>query len=623
MKKRIFTLAPLSLAVLLAGCSIAPTPMSQQELDTRMREDRLNMFAAAPQKIEALTLQQAIDMAMEKNFELRQKMMEEVIAGRQLDLAHYDMLPELVAAAGYTSRSNQALSRSVDSNGNPSNTFSTSQDRDITTGSLSTTWNVLDFGVSYYQAQQNADQTLIAEQRRRKIVHNLTQQVRTMYWNAVGAQYLSERVDPLLNDAQEALAKAEKVGAEQLMNPLASLRYRKDLLEIIRQLEGLKTELDRARPELAALMGLPPGTALNLAVPETFTLRQPELRYTLAEMEELALTNRPELLEANYQRRITALDTRKAMVRLLPGIEISAGHHYDSNSFLENSDWTQGGLRISWNLFNLLRGRDDIDLAEAREELADAQRMALNMAVMSQVHVAWLDYQSLVKEYDRAKQLADIGTEIHTRMKDRRSGNVQSRMEEIKSATSALTEELRMFRSYAGLQEAYGRVHATLGLDNPDAELSGFVVPQAQPVIPLEPAVAQPAAQEVVVDDPGRAQAEAVAKELSDMVDGWAEAWRTKDVPGYLSYYSADYPGAGNRNHRRWQEARTRRLEAPSFIKLSIGNKEIQTRDADTAMVTFDQDYKSNLYNDKVRKTLRMKRIDGDWKIVAEWAQGR
>ena len=67
MKKSIFTLAPLSLAVILAGCSIAPQPMDVQERDTRMVEDRIRMFANKPDSIEKLTLEKAIDMAINNN----------------------------------------------------------------------------------------------------------------------------------------------------------------------------------------------------------------------------------------------------------------------------------------------------------------------------------------------------------------------------------------------------------------------------------------------------------------------------------------------------------------------------------------------------------------------------
>ncbi len=632
MNKKIFKLAPLSVAIVLAGCSVAPKPLSTAELNDLMRNDRATMFADKPTQVINLTLDEAIDMAMTNNFELRQKMMEEAIANQQLDLAHYDMLPELVAAAGYTSRSNQNSSRSVLADGSPSSQASTSQDKDITTANLTTTWNVLDFGVSYYQAQQTADQTLIAEQRRRKIVHNLTQQVRTMYWNAAGAQHLQAQVAPLLKDAQDALIKAEKVGREQLMNPLDALRYRKDLLEIIRQLEGLRDDLAMAKPELAALLGLPPGTEVELAMPEQFELLAPKMDYSLEQMEDMALSSRPELIEANYQRRITALDTRKALVRMLPGLEVNLGHYYDSNSFLVNDSWTQGGLRVSWNLFNLLRWDDDVELAEAREELADTQRLALNMAVLSQVHVAYLEYQSLHREFERASELSDIGGEIYTRMQKRRSSSVQSRMEEIKTATSALTEELRMFRAYAGLQEAYGRIQSTLGQDGVMENAGGFVEISGQQIADKSALVAVPATQAAAADtgssqsyanpqDPSTLGSESRRTALFGVLATWSNAWQNKDLTTYMAQYSANYPNDGSQSRSEWISDRSLKFGRPGKIALSLGNLSFQHADSDNSTVEFDQHYRSNNYRDKVRKTLHLKRFDGEWKIVSESAR--
>lgn len=56
----------------------------------------------------------------------------------------------------------------------------------------------------------------------------------------------------------------------------------------------------------------------------------------MARLETEALASRPELREQDYQTRISSAETRKAMLRMLPGLEFSAGGHYDSNSFLVN-----------------------------------------------------------------------------------------------------------------------------------------------------------------------------------------------------------------------------------------------------------------------------------------------
>src|SRR5207245_2536615 len=137
----------------------------------------------------------------------------------------YDLLPKLVASAGYTKRSEDLVSRAQDSvTGAPSlsNPF-ISSDREHTVYDLGLTWNLLDFGVSYYSAKQNADRVLIAVERRRKAMHVLIQDVRIAFWRAASAQKLSGEVKQAIVLAESALADARAAEAERLRSPLDSL----------------------------------------------------------------------------------------------------------------------------------------------------------------------------------------------------------------------------------------------------------------------------------------------------------------------------------------------------------------------------------------------------------------
>ena len=107
-----------------------------------------------------------------------------------------------------------------------------------------------------------------------------------------------------------------------------------------------------AKTELATLINLPLGTQVELAPEAGYQV--PELKVELGTLEQEALASRPELREQDYQARISAAETRKAMLRLLPGLEFSAGGHYDSNSFLVNQSWADYGVKVTWNLFNVL-----------------------------------------------------------------------------------------------------------------------------------------------------------------------------------------------------------------------------------------------------------------------------
>ncbi|MBX3619150.1 MAG: TolC family protein [Rhizobacter sp.] len=422
------------------------------------------MFAQQEPVQGAITLEEAMARAIKYNLDHRLKLMEEAVSQRQLDLSRTELLPKLVAQAGYTTRNNELASSSRDiSTGEQSLAPSTSSDRDRTSADLGLSWNVLDFGVSYYQAKQQADRYLVAQERRRKVLHLLMQQTRQAYWQAVGAQQLESKIEPVLKQARDALADARKVEAERLRSPLEALTYQRQLLDIVRQLEAVRDELQQAKPRLASVMNLEPGQPFSVVPSDALSV--PQVSLPTSRMEETALVRRPELVEAQYNERIGLLETRKAMARLMPGIEVNLGGHYDSNSYLVNNQWWDAGLRVSWNLFNVLNAGKIRGLAEAQAEVAHQQHLALNMAVLTQVHVAHLDYLARLRQYEMTQDMNSVEQRILQYTRNAASASTQGKLEEIRAAATAMMSELRLYQSYGALQGAYGQVIATLGLD--------------------------------------------------------------------------------------------------------------------------------------------------------------
>lgn len=458
------SLIAVAVASVLTGCAVAPTPITQEERAERVKSDRAVMYQDQEPIGGNLTLDEAMGRAVRYNLENRVKLMEQALSMGQWEAARYDMLPRLVASAGYAWRNNELVLDSVDVNSRQvvlGNT--TSQERTHSTADLSLTWNMLDFGVSYFQARQQANRSLILAERQRKTLHSLIQQVRQAYWLAVGAQALEGRVEPLLVQVNQALADAEKVEAEKLRPPLETLNYRKAMLDIVRQLEAIRDEMGQAKPRLASLMNLAPGTPYQLATPSKLEI--PTIGMALPQMEEKALMQRPELVEADLQERIGVEETKKAVARMLPGIEISYGPHYDSNTYMHNKHWVDAGLRVTWNLFNLLSGPKQLDVAKTQVEIAKTQRLALNMAVLAQVHVAYREFAGRQRQYELAQKLWEIDDKIHEHTKNAASNDAQSRLNEIRSGVSALMADYRRYQNFANMQAAYGQMVASLGDD--------------------------------------------------------------------------------------------------------------------------------------------------------------
>ena len=267
----------------------------------------------------------------------------------------------------------------------------------------------------------------------------------------------------MLKLVQQALDDSEQVQREKLRPPLEVLSYQKSLIELVRQLEGIRDELAQAKPRLAAVMNLEPGTAFRLKTPSDLPV--PSVADSLAQMETRALLQAPDIAEAQLQERISANEVKKAIARLLPGIELNLGENYDSNAYLHNHNWAEGGLRVTWNLLNLLSGPTQKRVAEQQLEMARVQRLALDMALLAQVHISYRDFTGRKRQYELSQKLFAIDRAINEQTMTAATNDAQSRLNSIRSDASELMADYRRYQSYAALQASYGQLIATQGAD--------------------------------------------------------------------------------------------------------------------------------------------------------------
>lgn len=471
---RFFAVSVLALAV--TGCAVKTQPIDRAVSEQRAQADLSSMFKGQAALHGPLTLHDAMARAVKYNLEARLKVMEEALAQRQVDLATFDMLPRMALSAGYAGRSNVSASSSQSVLTNTQSLEpSTSQDRDRDVADLTMVWNVLDFGVSYISAKQQGDQRLIVQERRRKVVQTIIQDVRSAYWRAVAAERLLSQIDGLMARVDQAKQNSQRLGEQRLGDPIETLNYQRALIEATRQLEEQRRALSLAKTELAALINLPPGTELTLAPNNDYSV--PELKVDMGTLEHQALASRPELREQDYQARISAAEVRKSMLRMLPGLEFSAGGHYDSNSFLTNQHWADYGVKVTWNLFNVLSAPASIDMAKAGEQVVEARRQAMSMAILAQLYVANANFNEARRQFATSQQLVSLDQQIIEQLRNRHQAQGIGELELIQGELNALQADLRRDLAYAELRNSYGQVFASAGLDPlpsslPSAELS-------------------------------------------------------------------------------------------------------------------------------------------------------
>lgn len=458
--------ASVSLVALLAACAVTPEPLTDRDMAGLTKANRERMFATTAPLERPLTLDDAIQRAMAHNLDHRARLMEEVLALGQLDVDRYDMLPQLAASAGYSWRNEPAasVSRSL-ATGTTSLEASFSTERTHTTWELGTTWSVLDFGASWFNARQNADRALIAGERRRKVANNLIQEVRSAWWRAASAQKLEGEVTDAVALARAALDDTRRVEQENLRAPIDALRVQRGLLENLRQLETIRQDLITAKTELAALVNLAPGTPFEVAIPADDALLPAPWTMALDEMEYMALLNNPDLREEVYQGRVTAHETRKAILRLLPGINLQASRNYDSNDLTVFNHWTEAGPAVSMNLFNMISAPSRIRFAQTGEKVAQAKQLALQMAVLTQVHVARRQYEMAARQFELADQIWRVDQRISEHSGNREAADAQGQVERVANATTSIVGLLRRYQAVSQLHAAVGRMQASIGWD--------------------------------------------------------------------------------------------------------------------------------------------------------------
>jgi outer membrane protein TolC len=464
-----YRLTVLVASALITGCSVMPVALTPQEISDRVRSDQEKLYTAQEPISGPITSNEALARALKYNLDHRLKLMESALARGITDVSYYDMLPKLVADAGYTSRNNDSGGTSVSiTTGQETLEPSTSEERSRYLAGAELSWNVLDFGLSYYRAKQAAEEYNIAEERRRRVQQNIVQDVRNAYWRALGAQRLLPQASAVAERAQKALEQSRQAEAAGMLPPAQALAYQRALLDALTLITLKRQELDFAQRELAALMNVPPGVDFQLADEGEPVLTPPPSN--LDELELLALEKRPELREEDYKARVGLYESRKQLLSLFPSFNVMVGPRYDSNEYLYNNDWIGGTARLSWNLLRLAAAPDIQRTNETRQQTDEARRLALSMAVITQVRVGVDRYRLALADYHLADETARVDQRLAQISRAGVTSRVDTELEAVRTESRALVAQFQRHAAYASAQSAHARIYNSVGLDVlPDA----------------------------------------------------------------------------------------------------------------------------------------------------------
>jgi outer membrane protein TolC len=457
----------------LSACVVSPEPLTPVEITTRAQTNFAAVDADQEPVAGPISLYEAMARAVRYNLDHRVAMMEEILSTREMEASRFEMLPQLVASAGYAGRSNYSGASSLSLlTRRQSLEPSTSSERNTFSADLALSWDVLDFGLSKVRAEQQADEILISEERRRRVANRIIEDVRSSYWRAVSAERLLTKLQQLEGSVSEALSNSESLSQRRLSAPLTALTYQRELIEIQAEIRRLQRELVVSKAQLASLMNLRPGTEFALVLPDR-AAALPAVPYSGDDMMMTALQNRAELREVSYRQRINARELDAALLSALPSFRGILGVNVDSNSFLYNNDWVQWGARASWNVMNLFSLPAQRRQVRAQDDLLRERELALTMAVMTQVHVARARYGHLSEELDTAANQMRVQSQILQQIRAGFSAGSMSRQTLLREEMNTLVSEVKYDLAYSEAQGAYANLFASMGLDEYTPDLTG------------------------------------------------------------------------------------------------------------------------------------------------------
>ena len=453
---------------IVSGCSVKLQPLDLQELEAK-RDERLEQFTANQEEItQPITLYDAMARAIKYNLDYKVEVYEEALRSSEADLTSLDMLPRLVANAGFSSRDNFSGSNSLaltgDTEGMESLVSSTSSERDVFDADLTLSWDVLDFGLSYVRAKQSADAVLVANERKRRVANRIIEDVRTAYWRAVSAQRLVTKLSSLESDIAKALTAADESFRQKQTSPLAALTYQRELLDIKNTIQTMRSESFAAKRQLAALMNVNPATKFTLALPPRKS-QDSTVAFKPDAMVRHALLYRPELRELNYEQRISEREATGALLNLLPSLRFFGGFNHNSNDFLFNNEWLSWGTRASWNIFELFRYPGTKKANELQQELLNQRSLALTMAVVTQVHVSVGRYEIAKQRLETTEDYFDVNNNILEQTEIGYNTRTVSYQNFVREQMNSIVAEARYDVARATVENAYANVFASVGQD--------------------------------------------------------------------------------------------------------------------------------------------------------------
>jgi outer membrane protein, multidrug efflux system len=350
---------------------------------------------------------------------------------------------------------------------------SVSQERFQRTASANLTWNLLDFGLSYFRSRQAAHQSEIRRLEQERQAQTLALDIVMAYRQAALAEDNLAYIAEMAEMTQRFKESADALVEERRLDPIVARQIERDLTSLAVTAGDLQAEMSGARITLCRLMGISPMSDFKMSTDEFLYSRLeslPDLKQLDPEaLEALALLNRPELYSEDLQELIQQDEARAALVSMFPGIRLNGGYMYDGDDFLVDSTWTTVGADLVYDLLSLPSGWYDYRAKKKGVEHARLERLLLTASIIAQVHLSLHDYGVRKKQFELYSASYDIRTDLLDMTRERNAAGTAGFPDTLvtERMMETVVGRIQRGRQLASLLNAYDTLAVTIGMRYP------------------------------------------------------------------------------------------------------------------------------------------------------------
>lgn len=273
---------------------------------------------------EKISLQRAIELALQNNLQIKQAQLSEALSDETIKQSRFALLPTLNAS----NSENYSIGRVFDQlSGQPINQAVTSAN-----GSLNSSLVVFQGFQRRNQILQNKLNLEADKSNTRKAQNDLSLTVVTTYLQVLSGQDLVTATTQQLEFAREQLAREQRffdVGDRTLAD-LAQSKAQLSTAEL--NLTNAQNQVDLAFLNLSQLMEMAPGSRFDVEIPVVNSIGQINNQFTANQIYAQALENYPDIKLAEFRRLSAEKAIEIAKGGLMPRLNLSGnlGSGYSS-----------------------------------------------------------------------------------------------------------------------------------------------------------------------------------------------------------------------------------------------------------------------------------------------------